>query len=433
MAQVSIENRAINLAAVDPATYRNYTPAESAELQEEWDRVAAGQLALVPDLKKRVPRTTRRPPPGQRPGRADGGHRRVRPADPAGRRGRQRRRGRGARHEAGQRAARRDVPPARTRSRSASRSSGSPATRRRSSSSAPTSTSPCSRRRTCVGSVGQAVGIFNYTVLLGGGRIAPEPVVGPRPHQHPDRPDPGSGHLQQGDLPPARGGAPRGRRARAGRRDPPRRVRRLLLPAVHRRHHPALQPLLRPGARPQRARQPARHRRRDGPHASCRSSSRGASPGAATGATPTRCTSRPTRSSTPGRSCGLPRPAGGGMIGACAQPRSSRPPVPPTSWSARSTSPYRPARRAGRRARGGGLVPGPAAEQGAVPDEARAALHPRRGRGRHGRERAGLRAGAAGRGRAAVRRRGRAGRGPRGLRVRAARQPDVRRRAPPSR
>ncbi|MEO6512469.1 MAG: M15 family metallopeptidase [Nocardioides sp.] len=55
MAQVSIENRAINIAAVDPATYRNYTPAVSAELQEEWDRVAKGQLALVPGLKKRVP------------------------------------------------------------------------------------------------------------------------------------------------------------------------------------------------------------------------------------------------------------------------------------------------------------------------------------------------------------------------------------------
>jgi hypothetical protein len=55
MAQVSIENRAINVAAVEPATYRNYTPAESAELQAQWDRVAAGQLALVPDLKKRVP------------------------------------------------------------------------------------------------------------------------------------------------------------------------------------------------------------------------------------------------------------------------------------------------------------------------------------------------------------------------------------------
>jgi hypothetical protein len=55
MAQVSIENRAINIAAVDPATYRNYTPVESAELQEEWDRVQAGQLALVKGLKKRVP------------------------------------------------------------------------------------------------------------------------------------------------------------------------------------------------------------------------------------------------------------------------------------------------------------------------------------------------------------------------------------------
>jgi hypothetical protein len=55
MAQVSIENRAINLAAVDPATYRNYTPVASADLQEEWNRVAAGQLALVQELKHRVP------------------------------------------------------------------------------------------------------------------------------------------------------------------------------------------------------------------------------------------------------------------------------------------------------------------------------------------------------------------------------------------
>jgi hypothetical protein len=55
MAQVSIENRAINLAAVDPATYRNYTPVESADLQEEWNRVAAGQLAIVQQLRKRLP------------------------------------------------------------------------------------------------------------------------------------------------------------------------------------------------------------------------------------------------------------------------------------------------------------------------------------------------------------------------------------------
>ena len=36
------------------------------------------------------------------------------------------------------------------------------------------------------------------------------------------------------------------------RRDPPRPVRRLLLPALHRRHDHAVQPLLRPGPRPQR-------------------------------------------------------------------------------------------------------------------------------------------------------------------------------------
>jgi D-alanyl-D-alanine carboxypeptidase len=55
MAQVSIENEALNLAAVDAGTYRNYTPRASAELQEEWDRVAAGQLALPPNLKKKLP------------------------------------------------------------------------------------------------------------------------------------------------------------------------------------------------------------------------------------------------------------------------------------------------------------------------------------------------------------------------------------------
>jgi D-alanyl-D-alanine carboxypeptidase len=55
MAQVSIENRAINVAAVDPASYRKYTKVESADLQEQWERVAAGQVALVRRLEKRVP------------------------------------------------------------------------------------------------------------------------------------------------------------------------------------------------------------------------------------------------------------------------------------------------------------------------------------------------------------------------------------------
>ena len=55
LAQVPIENKVINVAAVDPATYRNFTPPESAETQTVWDRVAGGELALRPDLRTKVP------------------------------------------------------------------------------------------------------------------------------------------------------------------------------------------------------------------------------------------------------------------------------------------------------------------------------------------------------------------------------------------
>jgi hypothetical protein len=55
IAQVSIENRVINVAAVNPATYRNYTPAASADAQEVWERVAGGELAISPDLRKKLP------------------------------------------------------------------------------------------------------------------------------------------------------------------------------------------------------------------------------------------------------------------------------------------------------------------------------------------------------------------------------------------
>ena len=55
MAQVSLENTVINVAAVDPATYRNFTPAASAEPQEAWDRVAGGELAVLPELAKKLP------------------------------------------------------------------------------------------------------------------------------------------------------------------------------------------------------------------------------------------------------------------------------------------------------------------------------------------------------------------------------------------
>ena len=55
MAQVSIENQALNVAAVDPASYRNWAPYASAKTQAVWNRVAGGEVALLPGLKKRLP------------------------------------------------------------------------------------------------------------------------------------------------------------------------------------------------------------------------------------------------------------------------------------------------------------------------------------------------------------------------------------------
>ena len=56
MGQAVIENQALTVAAVDPATYRLFTPAASADTQEVWDRVAGGELALSPELRRKVPK-----------------------------------------------------------------------------------------------------------------------------------------------------------------------------------------------------------------------------------------------------------------------------------------------------------------------------------------------------------------------------------------
>ena len=53
--QVSIENRVLNVAAVDPATYRRYAPGQLPQNQEVWDRVAAGELAIGKAVAKRLP------------------------------------------------------------------------------------------------------------------------------------------------------------------------------------------------------------------------------------------------------------------------------------------------------------------------------------------------------------------------------------------
>jgi hypothetical protein len=60
LAQVSIQDHAINVAAVDPATYRNFNTASIgqfrtvAQFQPEWNRIADGEMALLPGFRKQV-------------------------------------------------------------------------------------------------------------------------------------------------------------------------------------------------------------------------------------------------------------------------------------------------------------------------------------------------------------------------------------------
>ncbi len=54
MSNVAVEDRVITVAAVDPASYRRFTPSSSAQLQEVWERVAGGELAINPRLGKRL-------------------------------------------------------------------------------------------------------------------------------------------------------------------------------------------------------------------------------------------------------------------------------------------------------------------------------------------------------------------------------------------
>ena len=53
--QVSIENKIYDVAVVDPAAYRRFTEYTSATLQDQWDRVAGGEVAIDDDLKDRLP------------------------------------------------------------------------------------------------------------------------------------------------------------------------------------------------------------------------------------------------------------------------------------------------------------------------------------------------------------------------------------------
>jgi hypothetical protein len=50
LGQVTIENHALQIAAVDPATFRLFAPAATADTQAVWDRIAGGELAITKSL-----------------------------------------------------------------------------------------------------------------------------------------------------------------------------------------------------------------------------------------------------------------------------------------------------------------------------------------------------------------------------------------------
>ncbi len=56
LAQVSIQDHAINVAAVDPSTYRNFNTDPVAQFQPEWNRIAGGEMALRKRFTRQVTR-----------------------------------------------------------------------------------------------------------------------------------------------------------------------------------------------------------------------------------------------------------------------------------------------------------------------------------------------------------------------------------------
>ncbi len=55
VSQVVLENKTYTIAAVDPGEYRRFTEQASADLQAQWDRVAAGEVAVSSTLRKQLP------------------------------------------------------------------------------------------------------------------------------------------------------------------------------------------------------------------------------------------------------------------------------------------------------------------------------------------------------------------------------------------
>lgn len=54
MGSFFVDDREVSYAAVDPASFRRFSPPGTAQTQEVWDRVAGGELAVEPELGKEL-------------------------------------------------------------------------------------------------------------------------------------------------------------------------------------------------------------------------------------------------------------------------------------------------------------------------------------------------------------------------------------------
>ena len=255
--------RTFNVAAVNPATYRNYTELAVADSQEVWDRIAGGELGLRKKLAKALPQdadqfvklggTDDAKSSTSAPYRHRGQGRRRREPDLG--------------HHLGD---------GRDNALLVRTGLASPQSLQKKSRSPPATrpwrmvdvvalegwTPTRSRQRSLTGTVADVVGVFRYTVL-GGGRIAP--TTRGSAAISPSRCRSWARSLATSTSFRTRGRAEgRHRRGLAGQ-DPPRASTPAATTRASSPARPALQPLLRPGARPQHPRQPARHGRRDGP------------------------------------------------------------------------------------------------------------------------------------------------------------------------
>ncbi|GGU21578.1 M15 family metallopeptidase [Nocardioides albus] len=55
MAQVSVQGRLVKVVAVDPSSYRNFAPFQSADSDEVWQRIAGGEVAIDPERQDELP------------------------------------------------------------------------------------------------------------------------------------------------------------------------------------------------------------------------------------------------------------------------------------------------------------------------------------------------------------------------------------------